>query len=213
MHLDLTRWPRREAFAYYRDFDNPFFGITTRVDVAALRSAVRDRGIGSLMLAWHHIVLRLCNQLEPFRWRVDGERVWVHPEIHGSTTVLREDGSFGFALLPLEPRYERFAERSAANIAAARSPQSPFDPGEGGSALIYCTTLPWVHFTSFSHARRWGRGDSVPRFAFGRIDAEGDRQWMPVAIDVHHGLMDGVHVGEFVQRFEAALREPHEWLA
>jgi chloramphenicol O-acetyltransferase type A len=29
---------------------------------------------------------------------------------------------------------------------------------------------------------------------------------------VHHALMDGVHVGRYVQDFEAMLQEPHAWL-
>ena len=77
---------------------------------------------------------------------------------------------------------------------------------------MYFTALPWLHFTSFSHARRWGQEDAIPRFAFGRADADGARLWMPFSVEVHHALMDGVHVGRYVQDFEAALREPQAWL-
>ena len=69
-----------------------------------------------------------------------------------------------------------------------------------------------MHFTSFSHARNWKREDSIPRFAFGRAQAEGAHLWLPMSVEVHHALMDGVHVGEWVQRFEAALAAPQEWL-
>jgi len=36
---------------------------------------------------------------------------------------------------------------------------------------------------------------------------------MPLSVEVHHALMDGLHVGRFIEGFEAALREPQAWLA
>jgi chloramphenicol O-acetyltransferase type A len=29
---------------------------------------------------------------------------------------------------------------------------------------------------------------------------------------VHHALMDGLHVGRYVEAFEAALQTPRDWL-
>ena len=81
-------------------------------------------------------------------------------------------------------------------------------------ALIHCTTLPWLHFTQFSHARQVGGADSCPKLAFGRIDTGADGiARLPLAIDAHHALMDGRDVGEFVQAFEAAMRSPRGWMA
>jgi chloramphenicol O-acetyltransferase type A len=32
-------------------------------------------------------------------------------------------------------------------------------------------------------------------------------------VEVHHALMDGLHVGRYVQALEAAMAEPMAWLA
>ena len=103
-------------------------------------------------------------------------------------------------------------------LAAARDANAAFDPRLADDAVLHYTTLPWLHFTSFSHARNFGREDSVPKLAFGRIDAEGAgtganaRAWMPFSIEVHHALVDGLHVGRYVQALEAALAAPEGWL-
>ena len=211
-YLDLDTWPRRPAFEYFRGFDKPYFNVCARLDVAGLKQAVAERRSGGLALAYHYIALRLANELEPFRWRLAGGRVLVHPVVHGGTTVLREDGSFGFAYLDHHADFATFAAQGATTMAAARAGQVPFEPRLDDSAVIHCTTLPWVHFSSFSHARNWGREDSVPKLAFGRIDVDGARAWLPLSVEVHHALMDGLHVGQFIQGFEAALREPQAWL-
>jgi chloramphenicol O-acetyltransferase type A len=53
----------------------------------------------------------------------------------------------------------------------------------------------------------------VPKLAFGRAEPAGEHLWMPMSVEVHHALMDGLHVGRFVQAFEAALRAPRDWMA
>jgi chloramphenicol O-acetyltransferase type A len=211
-YLDTATWARRDAFEYFRSFDKPYFNVCTRVDVAPLKAALAGRGGGGISLACYFVALRLANEQQPFRLRLEDGRVRVHERVRGSTTVLRDDESFGFAYLDDDDDFARFAARGAAAIAAARDHQASFDPRRDEAAVLHFTTLPWVHFTSFSHARNWGREDSVPKLAFGRIDADGPHQWLPLSVEVHHALMDGLHVGRYIEAFETALREPQAWL-
>ena len=211
--LDLEQWPRRSAFDFFRAFDIPCFNLCTRLDVSRLRRAVKDSGVGSMSLAYHFIAIRLANDIAPFRYRLEGDRVRVHEQVHGSTTVLREDDSFGFATLEHQRDFARFSQQGAAAIAKARQCGTPFEPNKDETATVHMTTLPWLHFSSYSNARQWGVHDSIPKIAFGRIDAEGERLWMPLSVEVHHAMMDGLHVGRFVEGFEAALQEPQAWLA
>lgn len=213
-YLDTDRWARRDTFEHFRAFDNPFFNVCVRLDVAPLRAsmAARPQG-GGLALACYFVAMTLANRLEPFRLRLEGGRVRVHDRVDGSTTVLRPDGeSFGFADLDHDVDFDRFCAKARASIEAARTRVGGFEPKPDDQARLHFTTLPWVHFSSFAHARNWGREDSVPKFAFGRAQAEGPHTWMPMSVEVHHALMDGVHVGRFVEAFEASLADPAAWL-
>jgi chloramphenicol O-acetyltransferase type A len=209
-YLDTRSWPRRAAFEYFRGFDKPYFNVCTRLDVARLKAAAAAAG-GGLSLAVYFVALRLANRHEPFRLRLEGGRVRVHERVHASTTVLRDDESFGFAELEADDDFGRFSRQAGTAIARARERGAPFEPRLDDSAVIHLTTLPWVHFTSFSHARNWGREDAVPKLAFGRAEADGARLWLPVSVEVHHALMDGLHVGRYLEDFEAVLREPEAW--
>ncbi len=214
--LDLDHWPRRGAFEFFRGFDRPHFSVCTRIDVSALKPALAAAGLGSVTLACHFIALQLAHRVEPFRYRLRQGRVEVLDTVHGSTTVLRADDSFGFAYLPHASDFATFVAQGAPALAAARSGAGGFAPRVDDQALIHFTTLPWLHFTSFVHARGGATQDSIPKLAFGRIDSEGAgdgaRRWMPLSVEVHHALMDGLHVGRFVQGFEAAMRDPLPWL-
>jgi chloramphenicol O-acetyltransferase type A len=78
--------------------------------------------------------------------------------------------------------------------------------------VVYHTTLPWFSFTSFAHARTPGRGDSIPRIVFGKFVNEGERKLMPISIEVHHALMDGLHVGRYLGRLEEVLADPEAFI-
>lgn len=216
--LDTEGWARRDAFGYFRGFDKPFFNVCVRLDVARLKAALAAAGGPGLSLACYFIALRLANEQQPFRLRLEGGRVRVHDRVDGSTTVLHPgDESFGFANFAYTAAFADFARRASAAIDAARRQPGDFEPKPDDVARIHFTTLPWLHFTSFSHARNWAKAgdpveDSIPKLAFGRADADGARLWMPMSVEVHHALMDGVHVGRFVQAFEAALQAPAQWL-
>ena len=214
--LDLEHWPRRGAFELFRGFDRPHFSVCTRIDVTALKPALAAAGLGSVTLACHFIALQLTNRLEPFRYRLRQGCVEVLDVVHGSTTVLRADESFGFAYLLHAADFATFVAQGAPALAASRAGSEGFAPRVDDPALIHFTTLPWLHFTSFTHARDGAFEDAIPKLAFGRIDAVGAgaeaRRWMPLSVAVHHALMDGLHVGRFVQGFEAAMRDPLPWL-
>ncbi|MDE2370118.1 MAG: hypothetical protein KGN16_14205 [Burkholderiales bacterium] len=211
-YLDIDAWPRRAAFEFFRHFDKPYFSVCTRVDAAALKAHAACVDAGSFSLACHYVALRLANEIEAFRYRLESGRVRIHERVDGGGTVLRDDDSFGFVYLPYEREYSTFARRGAAAVAAARARGAAFEPRLDETALIHFTTLPWVHFSSFSHARNWGREDSVPKIAFGRAERDGERLWLPLSIEVHHGLMDGLDLGRYVLAFEAALRDPVAFL-
>lgn len=211
-YLDLDRWPRRATFDYYRTFDNPYFNVCTRLDLTAL-VALKPRLAGPLLLAYHHLLLRLANEIEPFRYRLDQGRVRVHDVVHGSAAVLCVDDSISFADLPYDPDHRAFVAAAEPRLRAAQRGELPFEPTPDQQALLHFTTLPWIDFSSFSHARNWGREDSVPKIAFGRLQHDGQRWQMALSIEVHHALMDGLHVGRLVQALQARLLQPENWLA
>ena len=140
VYLDLASWHRRSAFEFFRGFDIPTFDLCARLDVALLKQAVRDLGVGSLSLAYHFIAIRLANEITPFRYRLEGERVRVHAAVHGSTTVLRADDSFGFATLEHNRSFAAFCEQGTQALANGRDQNAPFEPNEHQTATVHMTT-------------------------------------------------------------------------
>jgi len=56
-----------------------------------------------------------------------------------------------------------------------------------------------------SHARSFSFPDSIPKISFGKMTELDGVKTMPVSVHVHHGLMDGFHVGQFVDKFQQLM--------
>lgn len=206
-YLDTEAWSRRHLFRLFKDYDDPFINVCADVDVTALLGFVRGRGL-SPFVTYHYLSTRVANELEPFRYRLRGERVLVHGRVDAGAIVLLDDESFTFVYLDFEGEFRGFHARARAAIERARREPPPPDQRAERDDLVYHSVIPWVSFTSVSHARDSRRQSGIPKVTFGKYREAGGRVLMPVSVEVHHALMDGLHVGRFFGRLEGYFADP-----
>lgn len=204
--IDLDSWKRREHFLIYSQLSNPFWSICADVDVTRLWVQSREADSRSFSLAAIYLGLMAANETEALRLRIRASKVWLHDRVGISTTILRPDETFGFGIFPMADSFAEFERVALTQTAIASSNRSLENPPVGQDDLIYHSTIPWIRFTAFSNAI--GRGDdSMPRLVFGRCTEELGRWLMPVSVEVHHALVDGLDVARFLERFEQHLAE------
>jgi chloramphenicol O-acetyltransferase type A len=206
-YLNLANWSRRELFEFFIGYSNPYFNVCAQVDVTHLVALVRECPGVRISLALHYFALRVANEIEPFRYRLKDEKVFVYDVINGGTTVLLPNESFAYAYFDYQPDFEKFVADAARAVDNIRNGSGPLKPSMRDD-LIYFTSLPWISFTSFAHARTGGRGESIPRIVFGKFTKQNERLMLPISVEVHHALMDGIHVGRFLTRLEEVLAKP-----
>ncbi|MDD5263574.1 MAG: chloramphenicol acetyltransferase [Candidatus Bipolaricaulis sp.] len=208
--IDLERWPRREAFELFRGFGFPYFNLTADVDVGPLREAVRACG-ASFTVALVHVLARAANEVPELRQRIRGEDVVEHTTVHPSITVLADDEAFRFVTLRYEDAFDRFAADAKQRIERARLAESLWSEPDRDD-LLFMTAIPWVAFTGMIHPVPLDSPDSVPRIAWGKYRDVGGRLAMPLNVQAHHALVDGVHVGRFFGCVERLLASPDRTL-
>jgi len=204
--LDISSWSRKGHFEFFNRYDEPFFGVCSELDFTPIYTKAKREGV-SFYLRYLHASLQVVNEMESFRYRLaaDGS-VDIHDRIDAAATVDRADGTFGFSHICYHPEFETFRLAAAEEIERVRASRELL-AGPETSAVIHYTTLPWIRFTSISHARRYHHGDSAPKIAFGKGVRENDRFVMPVSIHVHHALADGRDIGNYLNRFNELIGE------
>lgn len=202
--IDLTKWKRRDHYLWFRKYAQPFFSVTVEVDVTSAWNASRKRGAPSFFLSSVFYMLKAANDVEAFRLRLRPRGVWRHDRVAVGPTIMRADETFGFVRLEPAQSLAAFAAtgKSAIAEAAARKVLAPSN--HGADDIVFHSVLPWLGFTSFTNALPGG-GDSIPRIVFGRCAPRRRRMNMPVAVEVHHALADGLDVARFFERFDGYL--------
>ena len=208
--IDLAGWTRREQYELYRHFDQPHFNICANVDLTAFYPALKQQG-AAFTVGVLYVLARAANEIPAFRYRIRGAAVVEHDIVHPSTTVLAENGQFGFCSLDYAEDFLTFAVKAARSMAAAK--ERPTLRGEPGrDDILYTTSIPWVSFTSFAHPTPLQPADSIPRMAWGKRFEEAGRLRMPLSVQGHHALMDGLHMGQYFETVQAYLDEPAQVL-
>jgi chloramphenicol O-acetyltransferase type A len=210
-NLDLDSWARRQLFEFFQRYDQPYFNVCTQLDITRLMELLESRPHKNVAMTYLYFALRVANEIEPFRYRLKGDQILVHDIIHGGSTVLMPDETFSFAYFDYNDDFEEFIEGAKKAIEEVRNGDGVLRPTPRDN-LIYFTILPWFSFTSFAHARNSERGLSVPRIAFGKFLKEAGRVRLPFSVEVHHALMDGLHVGRYLNRLQEALDDPRQFI-
>jgi chloramphenicol O-acetyltransferase type A len=205
--LDLENWPRKEHFLFFKQFEEPFFGIATTIDCTKAYDTSKQLGV-SFFIYYLHKTLVAVNTIEAFRYRISGEEIYVYDQINVSSTIMRKNRSFGFSLIEYNANFDVFLKTALNEIERIQNTSGLFTREFPNDNLIHFSAIPWINFTSLSHARSYTFPDSCPKISFGKmiIDETGKRT-MPISIHVHHGLMDGYHVGQFMDYFQEIMND------
>ena len=206
--IDMQTWSRREHFKVFSAFDHPHFSMCANVDLTTFYPVVKQRGI-SFTVAIVYVLARAANAIPEFRYRIRAGKVVEHEIVHPSTTILTDEDLFSFCTIHYTENFSEFAARAAERIAYVQEhPTLEDDPGFGKDDLLFMTAIPWVSFTSFMHPMHLQPADSVPRFAWGKFSEDGKFLKMPLSVQGHHALMDGIHVGRFYAEVQDYLHHP-----
>ena len=203
--LDLENWNRKEHFEFFSRMEEPYFGICLDVEVTKAYDFCKSNDI-SFFLYYHYLSTKAVNEVAAFKYRIDGKQVVIHDTIHVNTIVIREDTSFCFVYIQYSPDFKTFEQMALQRMAEVEQTTGiGLSKNTSRPDAIHYSAIPWIKFTGLTHARSFSFPDSVPKISFGKMYQEGEQRKMPIAIYVHHGLVDAYHVGLYVDCFQELL--------
>lgn len=205
--LDIENWSRKEHFLFFKQFEEPFFGLTVEIDCTKAYATTKQLGT-SFFVYYLHKTLVGVNTIESFRYRIIDDAIYIYERIDVSSTIMREDNTFGFSLIEYSPDFDVFAANTFQETERIKNTQGLLTREFPNNNLIHFSAIPWINFTSLSHARSFTFPDSCPKISFGKMTiGEDGKRTMSMSIHVHHGLMDGYHVAQFVDYFQELMNK------
>ncbi|NQV14607.1 hypothetical protein HQ531_04045 [bacterium] len=209
--IDLDTWDRREQFQFFRNYDNPFFGLTANIDLTRLLKYTREHQY-SAFAAYLFASQQQVNSIPEFRYRILGDKVVEYETVSAGSTVLKENNVFTFCYFDHHPHFRDFLPHVMERVNACRQQHTPLLDHAENHAQIHYSVIPWVHFSSVAHPRKHGTDDSIPKIIFGKFEEKQGHMLMPISVEVHHGLLDGFHVGLYFEGLQNSINDPETLL-
>lgn len=203
--IKLDDWKRKDHFQFFSKFEEPFFGVTINIDCTLAYQQAKEKG-NSFFLYYLYRALKAANNIENFRYRIINEEVYLFDQINASATINRPDETFGFSYMDYDKNEEMFYQKAKEEIVRVQQSKGLIPAGSGEN-VIHFSAVPWLDFTSLSHARSFTFPDSCPKISFGKVTENNGKKLMSVSIHAHHGLMDGFHIGLFTEKFQELMNE------
>jgi len=200
--INLDTWPRSQHFSLFKDFSQPYFSVCVHIDAKQLFNCCKSSQ-QSFFQSYIFLALRACHQYPPMLQRIINDAPWQLDDARASVVELAADETFRFSYFSLTQQFDEFskhAQQVGSQTKAAPLFSDAFAHTEGQADLIHISVLPWLDFTSFSHAYCHGKSLGIPKLVFGKYNKDTGK--MPLSIDVHHALMDGLHVARFIEYFQ-----------
>lgn len=198
--LNFKQHPRKDHFDFFNAFDEPFYGVNINLECTDTYYSCKKEGV-SFYHYYLHKILMAVNAVPEMRYRIIDNEVFDVETVHASATVLRDDKTFGYSRMIFSKDFSEFSKNVQSEIDRIKA-GSGLDVMKGMVDVIHFTAIPWIKFTSISHARHFGFEDSMPKVSTGKIYKENNKIFMPFSVHVNHSLVDGYHLGLFIEKLE-----------
>jgi chloramphenicol O-acetyltransferase type A len=209
--IDLSSWDRAEHYNFFSRMDYPQYNICMNVDITNFLAAVKQKGL-PFYYTLIYLVMSAANEVEEFRYRIHDHQVVLHDSIHPSFTELTADDKyFKIVTVDLEDSLEEFIKAAKLKAETQRD-YFPIKDLGGRDDLIYITCIPWISFTHISHTMSFKQEDAVPRISWGKYFEECGKIKLPLSVQVHHALADGVHMVQYFNNLQEILDNPEKYL-
>jgi chloramphenicol O-acetyltransferase type A len=206
-YIDPKKWIRKKHFEFFRKFKHPHFNICTDLDITNTYLYTRKTKI-SISAAVLYAIMKTCNSMEEFRYRIKGRRIKIMDTVHPGITVLAEGDVYSNSIVKFTEPFGEFLKNYNLSVEKAKKKIVVGEDQKVRDDLIFISALPWVTFTSVTNPMPGNPADSIPRIIYGKHFKRDGKILMPFSVQVNHALMDGVHVSKFYFRLADFLKHP-----
>ncbi|OOG19925.1 type A chloramphenicol O-acetyltransferase [Sphingobacterium sp. CZ-UAM] len=204
--INLADWKRKEHFSIYRSQMKCGFSLTTKINITNLLPFIKENGY-KFYPVMIYLITKAVNNHDAFKMAMKEGRLIVWDYVNPIYTVLHPETETFSALSTVYDEdfaafmanYNRVAERHGDDLR--------FFPETPPENHFNISAIPWINFDSFNLHIADFTDYFAPSFTIGKYQQQADEILMPIAIQVHHAVCDGIHVAKLIATLEAYCKE------
>lgn len=191
--IDLENWERREHYLHFLNEVRCSYSVCVNLDISNLKG----KQLYPTMI-W--LLTQAVNLVPEFRTTLTEEGLGYYDEMQPAYTIFnQEKKTFSGIWTEYQPDYQMFLKAYKSDVERYASSVG-YSPKPGRPANSFDVSMvPWFSFTGFN-INVFGDGKYfLPIFTMGKTFEADGKQLLPLAIQVHHAVCDGYHVGKFIE--------------
>ena len=194
--IDLNTWERREFYEHFINEVVCTYSAVVNIDITNLKGQ-------KLYPAMIWLLTKTVNDMPEFRTVLTPDGPGIYDDMHPMYTVFnKENKNFSGIWSYFSEDYEEFLKRYNAD-AEEYSKSTRYAPKAGTPANAFnISMVPWLEFTAFNINVFDDGKFLLPIFTMGKFFERDGKRFLPLAIQVHHAVCDGYHMGAFVERLQ-----------
>ena len=182
----------------FRNSIEPAFCVTFEANITNFKRKIKEQGL-SFTMAMVYAVCKCANEIEAFRYRFLDGQVVLFDKIDTAFTYLNNETElFKVVTVPFVGNLKEYCE-SALKTAQE---QKEYFTGPLGNDVFQCSPMPWVTYTHISHTNSGKKDQATPLFDWGKYYEKNGEILIPVSVQAHHSFVDGLHIGQFVDKLQ-----------
>ena len=196
--IDEKTWARTMHCMVFRNSVEPAFCVTFEADITNFKQKIKEQRF-SFTIAMVYAVCKCANKIEAFRYRFLDGQIVLFDRIDTAFTYLNpETELFKVVNVPMIDGIKEYVELATKT---ARE-QMEYFTGSLGNDVFQCSPMPWVTYTHISHTNSGKKDNATPLFDWGKYYEKDGKIVIPISVQAHHSFVDGLHIGQFVDRLQ-----------
>ena len=196
--IDEKTWERAMHCMVFRNSIEPQFCVSFEADITNFKEKVKKQGL-SFTMAMVYAVCKCANEIEEFRYRFLDGKIVLYDRVDTAFTYLNKSTNlFKVVNVPFVDDIIDYC-KLAYMIA---NEQKEYFTGPLANDVFQCSPMPWITFTHISHTNSGKKDSATPLFDWGKYYEKDGRIMIPISVQVHHSFVDGIHIGQFVDRLQ-----------
>lgn len=199
--IDYSSWDRLSHYNTFKDVYLPQFSICSRIDVTNLVNSKVN-----FFNAFLFQIMKASNEVKEFKYRIVNGDVFVFENLDVNFNLLVDNNCFVSKRVTFDTKYDLFDKKvQSIKDNVPKFGELKIDPSED-MALVITSYLPWMDIQSI-HEPIFNKDESFIKIVYGKYEQIGDKYFLSISVRAHHGLVDGVHIGQFFNLLQKSIIE------
>lgn len=205
--INKEMWNRNKQFKFFSQFDSPYTGCTTIIDVDNLVRMAKENKISFYGLMTYYTIKAL-NEIDEFKYVLEENKIYKYDKINATFSVLKDNNQINFSRTIEYSDFDKFIQDfNNAKLEAESDKNIPYIKDYN---KCYITCTPWMRVTSVLNPMKYENKDSIPRICWGKYFMQDGKYMIDYSIQVNHAFQDGYHIGLLINNLQENIYNIYE---